>query len=86
MTKSESDSAKYELLEAILKQRGLPLQAIYTYADASRIMGASVRTIQEWRRDKKLLSRNLPGRGRFLSVDLEEFLRQSLKTSAVDGE
>jgi predicted site-specific integrase-resolvase len=37
----------------------------------------SVRTIQDWIKDGKLVARDLPGRGRFLSEDLEAFLRDS---------
>jgi Helix-turn-helix domain len=69
----------YALLEPILKQKGLQLQRIYTNQDAARIFGVSVRTIQDWCRDGKLVSRDLPGRGRFLSDDFELFLQESLR-------
>jgi hypothetical protein len=70
---------RYPHLEAVLRLKGIPLKGIYTYRDASQILEASVRTIQQWCRDGKIRSRNLPGRGRFLSLDLEEFLAGSLR-------
>jgi hypothetical protein len=71
----------YSLLEPILRQKGLRLQGIYTNRDAARIFGVSVRTIQDWCRDGKLMSRDLPGRGRFLSEDFEAFLQNSLRAT-----
>jgi len=73
----ESETPRYPLLQALLTQRGLPLEGIYTNRKAARIFGVCVRTIQDWSRDGKLRQRDLPGRGRFLSEDLEEFLRAS---------
>ncbi len=70
---------RYPLLEALLEQKGLHLQGIYTNRDAARILGVVSRTIQEWSREGKLPTRNLPGRGRFLSEDLEAFLRMSVR-------
>ena len=72
---SESEATRYPLLESLLRQKGLPLQGIYKYQDAAQIFGASVRTIQQFVRDDKLRCRDLPARGRFLSEDLEAFLR-----------
>jgi len=86
MTDSGTTIVSYPLLEPILRQRGLALQGIYTGADAARIFGVSVRTIQDWCREGKLRSRDLPGRGRFLSADLEAFLESSLRASQVDDE
>lgn len=74
-----SSNTRYPLLEALLEQRGLQLQGIYAVGDAAAIFGVSRRTIQEWARDGKLLARDLPGRGRFLSDDLELFLERSLR-------
>ena len=79
MTNQGEGSLRYPLLESLLQQRGLSLQGIYTTPDAARVFGASCRTIQEWIRDDKLPARDLPGRGRFLSEDLEVFLQGSLK-------
>lgn len=77
MSDQTHPSSKYPLLEAILVVRKLTLKAIYTNRDAAKIFGVSVRTIQDWIRDQKLTCRDLPGRGRFLSEDLESFLQQS---------
>jgi NADPH-dependent curcumin reductase CurA len=74
---SEDQPGLYPLLEALLKEKGLALKGIYKYKDAAEIFGASVRTIQQWVRDGKLRCRDLPARGRFLSEDLEAFLRNS---------
>ena len=72
--------AKCPLLETILAQRGLPLKALYTIHDAAGLFDVSVRAIQERVKLGKLNARNLPGRARFLSVDLEEFLVASSRT------
>jgi excisionase family DNA binding protein len=79
MSNSPQHVARYPLLEALLEQKGLELKGIYTVRDAARIFGVSVRTIQDWVRDGKLLARDLPGRGRFLSEDLERFLQESAR-------
>jgi hypothetical protein len=73
---------EYPLLESVLTQQGLLLKGIYTNRDAAQIFGVSVRTIQDWVRNADLVSRNLPGRGRFLSEDLENFLRNSSRFEA----
>jgi len=78
-TNSESQPIRYPLLESVLKQKGLHLQGIYKYRDVTPIFDASVRTIQQWVRDGKLQCRDMPGRGKFLSEDLEAFLRDSLR-------
>jgi excisionase family DNA binding protein len=80
MTNATEHAQRYPLLTALLEQREFPLQGLYTVRDAAKIFGVSTRTIQEWCRDGKLLSRDLPGRNRFLSEDLEHFLQTSVKT------
>jgi excisionase family DNA binding protein len=67
------------LLERLLLEKQLQLKGIYTNRDAAEIFGVSTRTIQDWVREGKLRVRDLPGRGRFLSADLELFLQQSVK-------
>jgi excisionase family DNA binding protein len=79
MTTIPEQSQKYPLLTALLEQRTLALQGLYSIRDAAKIFGVSTRTIQEWCRDGKLPSRDLPGRHRFLSEDLEQFLQTSVK-------
>lgn len=81
MSDQTQPTSKFPLLEAILAARGLTLKAIYTNRDAGKMFGVSVRTIHEWIRDQKLTCRDLPGRGRFLSQDLEDFLQQSSRKS-----
>lgn len=73
------EKLRYPLLEPLLAATGLQLQGIYTIRDAAKIFGVTSRTIQERCRDGKLPSRDLPGRGRFLSEDLETFLRNSVR-------
>ncbi len=80
MVSPKTEPRQYPLLESLLEQKGLKLLGIYTVRDAAKIFGVSRRTIQEWVRDGKLIARDLPGRGRFLSEDLEQFLERSLKT------
>ena len=72
---SESQASDYPLLQSLLRQKGRALQGIYKYKNAAEIFGASVRTIQQFVRDGKLRCRDLPARGRFLSEDLEAFLK-----------
>jgi excisionase family DNA binding protein len=68
---------KYPLLEAVLSAKGLRLKGVWTIADVAEIFGVHSRAIYEWIASGKLAARDLPGRGRFLSEDLEEFLRNS---------
>jgi len=75
-----AEPARYPLLEGLVAEKGLCLRGTYTYADAIQIVGGSKRALQDYVRDGKLTSRNLPGRAHFLSVDLEEFLQNSVKT------
>jgi transposase len=86
MNDSSSSISFFPLLEPVLRQKGIALQGIYTGRDAARIFGVSIRTIQDWVREGKLRSRDLPGRGRFLSVDLEAFLENSLRARRVSDE
>ena len=72
-----AQSPKYPLLEEILSIKGLSLQATYTNRDVAAFFHVSIRAIQDRIATGKLSSRDLPGRARFLSSDLEEFLRKS---------
>ena len=80
------ERTRYPLLEPLLAAAGLRLQAIYTIRDAARIFGVTPRTIQERCRGGRLPSRDLPGRGRFLSEDLETFLRNSVRKAELPRE
>jgi transposase-like protein len=86
MNTSEPKSGQYPLLESVLKQKSLPLLGIYKFSDAARILGSSVRTVQQWSRDGKLRCRDLPARGKFLSEDLETFLRDSRRRGDDDNQ
>ena len=68
---------KYPLLEAVLAAKGLTVKGVWTIADVAQLFDVRNRTIFDWISDQKLAARDLPGRGRFLSIDLEEFLRNS---------
>jgi len=68
---------RFPLLEALLCQRGMSLKGVYRNRDVADLFGVSIRTIQDWSRNGDLRPRNLPGRARFLSVDLEQFLQNS---------
>lgn len=76
---SPSEAVRYPLLEALLAQKGLKLKGTYTIRDVALIFGASRRTLQEWTAAGNPAARDLPGRGRFLSEDLENFLQSSLR-------
>ena len=71
------EEAKYPLLASLLAEKGLRLKGTYTNRDVAEIFGVAVRTIQEWVRKGCPNPRDLPGRGKFLSADLEDFLKRS---------
>lgn len=73
---------RYPLLTALLAQKGLHLKGTYTNRDVAKIFEVSIRAIQDRTSTGELRARDLPGRGRFLSDDLEEFLRNSTKNEA----
>ena len=79
MSIPHEESVRYPLLEALLAQKGLQLQGIYSVRSAATLFAVSVRTIQEWAWDGRVAVRDLPGRGRFLSEDLEAFLQASVR-------
>jgi hypothetical protein len=83
--RTPAEPARYPLLEGLVAEKGLCLKGTYTYADAIQIVGGSKRALQDYVRDGKLTSRNLPGRAHFLSIDLEEFLQNSAKTPTSAG-
>ena len=77
MTTPQPTVGRYPLLETLLSEKSFSFKGLYTNCDAATIFAVSSRTIQQWVRDGKLHARNLPGRGRFLSEDLENFLQNS---------
>lgn len=68
---------QYPLLDEILTLRQMTLQPMYSIRDVAKLFGVTVRSIQSRVASGQLAARNLPGRTKFLSVDLEEFLRES---------
>lgn len=73
----ETCTPKYPLLEQILAIKGISLQPTYSNRDLAALFGVSVRAIQDRVASGQLTARNLPGRAKFLPLDLEEFLRNS---------
>ncbi len=74
---SNETLGRYPLLEAILSAKGLPDRGIWKICDVAQIFDVGVRSIYDWVNNKKLTARDLPGHGKFLSQDLEEFLTSS---------
>lgn len=68
---------KYPLLEELLALSQMALQPLYTIRDVAKLFGVTVRSIQSRVASGQLSARDLPGRAKFLPVDIEEFLRQS---------
>jgi hypothetical protein len=86
MRDPSSKVTEYPLLEALLREKSLPLKGTYRYQDATAIFDCSKRALQERIRSGQLQKRNLPGRAKFLSVDLESFLQNSLTTRGKERE
>jgi hypothetical protein len=76
---SSSTTTKYQLLEEILTIKNLSLQPTYSTRDIAKLFGVSVRAIQTRISAGLLIPRNLPGRAKFLTQDLEDFLLASRK-------
>jgi hypothetical protein len=85
MTTDTPKPGKFPLLETILAHKGLQLKGTYTVRDVAELFGVCVRAIQARIQRGELASRSLPGRAKFLSLDLEQFLQNSsrrLKTAS----
>ncbi len=80
-----NSTVKYPLLHEILNLEGRSLQATYTTRDLAQIFGVSARAIQNRVASGQIPSRDLPGRAKFLSEDLEMFLASSLKKERPRG-
>jgi len=76
---NSSVTSKYPLLLEILGLRNLELQPMYSIRDLAKIFNVSVRAIQNRVASGQLPPRDLPGRARFLPLDLENFIRTSRK-------
>jgi len=77
-----SSTTKYPLLEEILAIKDLRLQPTYTVGNVAVIFGVTPRAIQNRVASGQLMSRDLPGRARFLNQDIEAFLEASQKKAA----
>lgn len=74
---SSPQPPKYPLLQEVLALRQMSLQPMYTIRDVAALFGVTVRSIQARVASGQLTSRDLPGRAKFLSTDLEQFLQNS---------
>ena len=74
---STNDASRFPLLDSLLETRGLKREAIYTTKTTAAVFDVSSRTIDDWCAEGRLVPRDLPGHGRFLNEDLEEFLQRS---------
>lgn len=77
MSDHVTTTGKYPLLERLLATKGLPMKGIWTISDVAQIFNVRNRAIYDWINNQKLTARDLPGRGRFLCEDLEQFLTDS---------
>ena len=75
----QNGSHGYPLLESLLVQKGMSLKGIYTIREVAAIFGVSARSIQVRVQSGQMRGRDLPGRARFLSGDLETFLQNSMR-------
>ncbi len=80
MTASNSEKTKYPLLGQILAIKNLPLEPLYTTRDLAELFSVSVRSVQNWIASGKLPPRSLPGRWKFLTQDIEDFLIASQRS------
>ena len=71
---SNPEKPRYPMLEAILEIKNLPLQPMYTTRSIAELFSVSVRAIQNWIASGELIPRKLPGRWKFLTQDIEDFL------------
>lgn len=79
MATSSSGTPKYPLLGQILAIKNLPLEAMYTTRSIADIFSVSSRSVQNWIASGKLTGRSLPGRWKFLTQDVEDFLQASIE-------
>jgi hypothetical protein len=70
---------QYPLLEEMLKILGMPLKASYSNRDLALLFNVSVRSIQSRVAAGQLIPRDLPGRAKYLTGDIESFLAASLR-------
>jgi|HubBroStandDraft_1064217.scaffolds.fasta_scaffold475820_2 hypothetical protein len=86
MNNDVAKPAKYPLLETFLAYRGLAMKGVFTLQDVADLFGVTTRTVQIRVKRGGLTSRDLPGRSKFLAVDLEQLLQGSSKSASVTTE
>jgi transposase len=77
MAANNSATIKYPLLEQILAIKHLPLEPMYSTRNIAELFSVSARSVQNWMASGKLIPRSLPGRWKFLTQDVEDFLQAS---------
>lgn len=77
MSSSQNSQTKYPLLSEFLTLQQVSLKATYTVSEVATLFHVSPRAIQNRVASGQLSARDLPGRARFLSEDLEAFLSSS---------
>ena len=70
---------KYPLFQEFLFLKGLQLSPVYTIRDVAALFNVTARAIQTRVARGQIQSRDLPGRAKFLSEDIEAFLVASKK-------
>jgi hypothetical protein len=75
--------ARYPLLETILAYKGFPMKGTFTLREVADLFEVSTRTIQTKVKRGGLASRDLPGRSKFLAIDLEQLLLKSSQLPSV---
>lgn len=73
---------KYPLLQEFLDIKNLSLQATYSIRDLAQIFDVSVRAIQNRVASGQIVTRDLPGRAKFLPQDIEAFFSSSKKSAS----
>ena len=79
---NDPQMTRYPRLEAILSMKKLPLKPMYSNRDIAEIFGVSIKTIQNYVAAGELPPRNLPGRGKYLTQDIEDYIESSPKKAA----
>ena len=79
MDASTEKSPHYPLLQQLSRQRNLAILPIYRIADLAALLDVSRRTVSDWISRERLVARDLPGHGRLLPQDIEDFLKSSVK-------
>ncbi|HWH59904.1 MAG TPA: hypothetical protein VN682_19895 [Terriglobales bacterium] len=76
---NETNAISYPLLSGHLAMMGRSHQAIYFTRDYAAVFGMSMRTVQTYIKNGKIIPRDFRGRACFLPCDLEEQLSRQRK-------